>query len=85
MSKVRVKMNIPGCIAYRNSDSVQSDLLDRAERIRAQAETFGSGHYTADVRPGRTRAHAMVKTTDARSIASNRKHNSLLKSIGAGR
>ncbi len=85
MSKVRVKMNIPGCIEYRNSDSVQQDLLSRAERIKTQAETFGSGRYEADVQPGKTRAHAMVKTTDPRSMASNAKHNSLLKSLGAGR
>lgn len=85
MSKVRVKMNIPGCIAYRNSESVQADLLSRAKRIQTQAETFGSGRYVADVQPGRTRAHAMVKTTDARSMASNAKHNSLLRSLSAGR
>lgn len=85
MSKVRVKMNIPGCIALRNSGEVQRDLLSRAVRVKNKAETFGSGRYVADVQPGRTRAHAMVKTTDPRSMASNRKHNSLLKSIDAGR
>ena len=85
MSKVKVRMNIPGCIALRNSEGVQADLLARAQRIKAQAETFGSGTYDADVQPGKTRAHAMVKTTDPRSMASNRKHNSLLKAIGAGR
>lgn len=85
MSRVKVRMNIPGCISLRNSAEVQSDLLSRAERIKDQAETFGSGLYDADVQPGRTRAHAMVKTTDYRSMASNAKHNSLLRSIDAGR
>lgn len=85
MSKVRVKMNIPGCIELRNCREVQDDLLSRAKRIKNQAETFGSGLYDADVRRGKTRAHAMVKTTDPRSMASNAKHNSLLKSVDAGR
>ena len=85
MSKVKVKMNIPGCIKYRNSESVQNDLLGRAQRITSQAETFGTGLYDADVQPGKTRAHAMVKTSGPRSMASNAKHNSLLKSLDAGR
>lgn len=82
---VKVKMSTPGCNAVRNSPEVQADLLARAERIRARAGGFGSGKYEADVRPGKTRAHAMVKTTDIVSMASNRKHNTLLKSMDAGR
>ena len=85
MSKARVKMNSKGAVLVMNSQEVQSELLRRAEAIRDKAETLGSGSYAADVQPGRTRAHAMVKTTDARSIASNAKHNTLLKSLDAGR
>ena len=85
MSKVSVKMNSSGAIELMNSQEVQDDLLRRAERIKQQADTFGSGVYEADVRPGMVRAHAMVKTTDYRSMASNSKHNTLLKSMDAGR
>lgn len=84
MASVKVVMNSAGAIALMNSAEVQADLLSRAEAIKGRAESFGSGSYEADVQAGRTRAHAMVKTTDARSMASNKKHNSLLKSLGAG-
>ena len=85
MARARVKMNRAGCISIRNSSEVMGDLLERAQRIKAKSDGVGSGVYEADVRPGKTRAHAMVKTTDPRSMASNAKHNTLLKSLYAGR
>lgn len=85
MARAAVSMNHAGARAILNSGAVQADLLARAERIRDRAGAVGSGSYEADVRPGRERAHAMVKTTDALSIASNAKHNSLVKSMDAGR
>lgn len=85
MAKFKVKISIHGCNELRNSEEVQQYILERAERIKAKADSIGSGKYIADVQPGRTRAHAMVKTTDAKSMASNAKHNTLLKSIDAGR
>ena len=78
-------MNDAGVRSVLNCAEVQADLLKRAQRIKSRADSMGSGVYEADVRPGKTRAHAMVKTTDARSCASNAKHNSLLKSLDAGR
>lgn len=85
MAKFKVKIHISACNELRNSEEVQQYILERAERIKAKADSIGSGKYVADVQPGRTRAHAMVKTTDAKSMASNIKHNTLLKSIDAGR
>lgn len=87
MAKVKVRMNRQGCIALRNSSEVQADLLERAQRIKARADSMGSGRYEADVQPGKTRAHAMVKTPrgDFRTMASQAKHNTLLKSMDAGR
>lgn len=86
-SKVKVCMSDSGSRALLNSAGVQADLLGRAERIRAKADSIGSGKYEADVQPGKTRAHAMVKTPngDFRTMASQRKHNTLLKSLDAGR
>ena len=85
MARVRVEMSTPGSIALLNSEGVQQDLLRRAERIKASADSMGSGEYVADVRPGKTRAHARVKTAGTwRDYYSNRKHNSLLKSLDAG-
>lgn len=86
-SNIKVKMNSAGAKAVLNSAGVQSDLLARANRIKATADGMASGKYEADVQPGKTRAHAMVKTPagDFRTMASQRKHNTLLKSLDAGR
>lgn len=87
MANVKVVMNRAGCIALMNSSGMQSDLLRRANSIKARADGMGSGRYVADVQPGMTRAHAMVKTPpgDFKTMASQRKHNTLLKSMDAGR
>lgn len=87
MGNVKVKMNSAGAREVMNSSGVQSDLLARANRIKARADGIGSGKYVADVQPGRNRAHAMVKTPsgDLRTMRSQAKHNSLLKSMDAGR
>ena len=85
MGRVKVSMSRSGSLALMRSPEVQADLLVRAERIRDRADSIGSGRYAADVVPGKNRAHARVKTTDDLSKASNLKHNSILKSIDAGR
>jgi hypothetical protein len=80
-----LKINSAGAREILNSPQVQKELLRRANLIKANADSVGSGKYTADVQPGKNRAHALVKTTDAVSCASNAKHNTLLKSLDAGR
>ena len=85
MADVTVKMNSSGARQILNGSAVQGELLKRAEKIKARADGMGSGEYSADVRPGKNRAHAMVKTTDFKSMASNAKHNTLLKSLDAGK
>ncbi|MBX9035034.1 hypothetical protein [Gordonibacter massiliensis (ex Traore et al. 2017)] len=88
---VKVVMSPSGSRELLNSVEVQVDLLDRAQAIKKRAESVGSGEYDADVRAGANRAHAMVKTPPGKSRraalarASNAKHNTLLKSIDAGR
>ena len=81
----KVTMNHAGARAIMNSGVVQGELLNRASRICGTANSIGSGRFVADVQPGKNRAHAMVKTTDAKSRRSNAKHNTLLKSLDAGR
>lgn len=85
MARVTVKISAAGARALMRSPEVQADLLARAERMRDKADSMGSGRYAADVIAGKNRAHARIKTTDDLSKASNLKHNSLLKSIDAGR
>lgn len=85
MGSVKVKMSNAGARSIMNSSDVQSDLLRRAQAIKGTAESIGSASFAADVQAGRNRAHAMVKTTDAKSRRSNAKNNALLKSLDAGR
>jgi len=77
----RFRVNSAGARQLMNSPAMQADLLSRATSIKARADGMGSGVYAADVQAGRNRAHAMVKTTDALSMASNAKHNTLLKAL----
>lgn len=86
MGNVKVTINSAGAREVLNSAGVQEDLLARANRIKARADGMGSGVYEADVQPGANRAHAMVKTPrgDFRTMASQAKHNTLLKSLDAG-
>jgi hypothetical protein len=79
------KMNHAGAREILNSPQVQKELLRRANLIKESADSMASGKYDADVQTGKNRAHALVKTTDPMSCNSNAKHNTLLKSLDAGR
>lgn len=81
MAKWKVKMNSAGAREVMNSEGVEEYLLFMAKAMKYRAENMGSGEYEADVQLGVNRAHARVKTTDILSIASNAKHNSLLKAL----
>lgn len=80
-----VKINSAGARAIMNLPEVQSELMRRAESIRSHAASMDGCTYVADVQQGKNRAHAMVKTADAKSCSSNAKHNTIIKSLDAGR
>ena len=63
------------------SPEIQRELLKRAERMADQA---GPG-FVADVQVGRTRARAMVKSTDYESMKAEATDRSLTRAIDAGR
>lgn len=79
--RVQVRMNPAGARALLNSPEVQAHLLDYA--LAAQARTGAPGLYPADVQAGKTRAHALVKTSGYESIKHNAKTNALLRGLGA--
>lgn len=79
-----LRINLAAADAIRNSDAVQKELLARAQKIARQASASGAV-FTADVRPGKHRAHAMVKTTDRYSQSVNAQNNTLVKSMDAAR
>lgn len=78
--RIRVKINSAGAAALLKSGEVAADLERRAQSIQAGA---GVG-YTADVRQGRTRQRAMVRTDSFDAARDNAKNNTLLKNLGRG-
>lgn len=92
-SGVRVRINSAGAQAILTSASVQGDLDARAGRIadRANAavgpewEGADETPYKADGGGGKSRARAVVFTRNVQGMYDNNKHNTLLKSLDAGR
>lgn len=81
---VKVTFNPKDFDAFRNSSEMQALLSELGEQVKDRANAYGSGKYEVDTKPGKKRASTRVKTTDAKSRASNAKHNSLLKALLGG-
>lgn len=62
-SDFRFVPNIPGFVALRNSPEVQQACLQVADAIAGRAASMGDprAKFSTDVRPGRTRCHAIAK------------------------
>ena len=89
MGNVKVVMNTKGIEAVLSSAPVQNDLMIRANRIKAAADSIGSGKYEVDQRRGRQggRPYWVVHVPDGdwSTYYSNKKHNTLLRALDAGR
>lgn len=89
MARVKVVKNVPGIEAVLSSSEVQADLMARAQRIKAAADSAGSGRYEVTKRPGRKggRPYVVVHVPkgDWRTYSSNKKHNTLQNALKAGR
>ena len=89
MSGVKVVMNHAGVEAILASPEVQADLMERAQRIKAKADSVGSGKYQITVRPGKKggRPYVVVHVPkgDWQTYGSNKKHNTLQNALRAGR
>ena len=81
MSKAKIKWRLKGFEEIRRLPKTKAELKKRADSIAAQA---GEG-YEALEGEGKTRSRASVVTTSMRAINHNRKHNTLLKSLDAGK
>ena len=82
MSTVRVVMNLAGVRAVRNSPEIQQILLGHAERAASVASAMTGESFTADVRPGKARAHARASTGSDAAVRANWKTNALVKGLG---
>ena len=94
MVKSYVFLDSAGIQEILKSQTVQDEILKRAERIASHASAGISSMSTAtdekhgfeaDVRVGKYRARAMVKPTSALTQQIAQRQNTLLKSIDAGR
>lgn len=87
MGNVRVKMNSSGIEALLSDEAVTGDLLSRANRIKARADGMDGCAYETGTHPGYKggRPYVVVAANSAKAKAKNAKHNTLLKSLDAGR
>ena len=89
MSDVKVVINSAGAEAILSDPAVQADLLARANRIKAAADSVGSGKYEVSQRKGRKggRPYVVVHVPegDWHTYNSNKKHNTLRNALRAGR
>lgn len=91
MAKARVRINSAGARAVMLCGAVSAEL-DRRGRAIARAACSMAGEdamrnppFSADTRDGMNRARCIVGTTSPHGANHNSKHNTLVKSIGAGR
>lgn len=88
---VRVRINSAGARSVLTSDGVAGKLGDMASAIAASANAKASPDdmrndaYMSEVDSSGNRAHARVWTATPHGIRNNNKHNTLLKSLDAGR
>lgn len=90
MAKVRVKINSKAAVDLMNSGPVQEMVLREAQQVAGKANdalkprSQSAGRFEADVQPGKSRAHALVKTKGVYPARHNAKHNTLLKALNSG-
>lgn len=80
-AQVRIEMNPSGFQAILKSAEVQADLERRAEAI---ADAAGEG-MEYDVRVGKTRARASVRTATPEAMRAEARDKTLTRAIDAGR
>ena len=87
MAEVKFKPNSKGFIELLNSNPLQFELRESANRIcdAAEAMSYRNSEYAADVQSGKVRAHARASTASRGAYWSAVKKHSLTSSIDAGR
>lgn len=83
MAKGHFKPNQRAFIELRNSAEVQAALLQVAGEIAARAEGLADdpGGFEFDVRPGKTRAHAVTRAVTGRAVGLCKSKNVLIKAV----
>lgn len=83
----KIVFNHEGIEALLDSAGVQGDLMARGEAIKSRADAMDGCSYTLASRPGRKmgRHYVVVAANNIVARRKNNKHNTLLKSLDAGR
>lgn len=88
---VRVRINSAGARSVLTSDGVAGKLGDMASAIaesanaKASPDNMRNDAYMSEVDSSGSRSRARVWTSSPHGIRNNNKHNTLLKSLDAGR
>ena len=89
MSRIEVKLSSKAIESILSSAPVQADLEARANRIKAAADSMGSGKYEVSQRKGREGGRPYwvvhVPKDDWTTYYSNKKHKTLQKALSAGK
>lgn len=87
MGKCHFEWNHEGAEALLRSAGVQDDLMARGKRIKDRADSSTGAKFALKKRKGRKggRPYVVVAANSHHAKAKNARHNTLLKSIDAGR
>lgn len=86
-SVTKIEINHAGVEALLDSPGIQADLQRRGAAIKSCADNMDGCEYTLASRPGRKggRHYVVVAANSRLAKRKNNKHNTLLKSLYAGR
>lgn len=84
MGKPKIVWNLEGFRQLRQSPGVKHDLLERAHRVAASAGGENMGYMVTDLTLEYPRGAVSVMAT-GKARAHNRKYNSLMRGLDAGR
>ena len=85
MGDVEIKLKKAGFRATMKSGGIKALLGQSVGQMGSAAESSYGSNYVSNVQDGKVSAHGLVGTGDRRAARDNAKHNTLLKSIDAGR
>ena len=84
MSRIKIQMDIPGCIELRNSPELQAECHRVIGYVKSMAEAYSlnpASTYGTDVKPGKTRAVARLSPTNPAAEKDNAANNTLAKAL----
>lgn len=81
---VKIKWNNEGFRQLRQAPGVKADLMARARRVAASAGGEGMGYMVTDLVLEKPRGAVSVMAT-GKAVYDNRKNNSLIRALDAGK